>query len=101
MYFLTLNQKQSDEGNQILGIVFATIGSFLQGVLQINIRVMSVSNMSWAIRPACNGIIHTLFVIFLINLHPGIVKIMEYNISDIIVLSLSGLGGTIAMGTLN
>ena len=26
---------------------------------------------------------------------------MEYNISDIIVLSLSGLGGTIAMGTLN
>ena len=56
MYFLSLNQIEGNDKYPILGISFAAATAVSQGINQINIRVMSVSNMSWTLRPTLIGI---------------------------------------------
>ena len=101
MYFLTLNQIEGNDSNPILGITFATFCAFTQGLIQINIRIMSVCKMSWILRPALNGMLHLIFAIIIIIFFPGTINFTEYDMYDVVYLALSGMGVVLSMACYN
>ncbi|CAI2374178.1 unnamed protein product [Moneuplotes crassus] len=105
IYFLSLNEEEEEEkgGSIVLGIIMVVLAAWFQALIFIFVRMISSENIHFTVRPANVGFGFLIFAVCynLVLMTTGHQSTFHYDMWDIILLSLVGIGSCLCVGPLS
>jgi drug/metabolite transporter (DMT)-like permease len=102
IYFLTINKENvTEESHLYLGIFFVILAALFQAFIFVFVRMVSVYNLHFTVRPTYAGISFAIFSILVTIFYRDGITFESYDLIDFAILSLIGVGWCTWVGALS
>ena len=95
IYLVSLNKPVNEESeDNIIGFIWVFVWAWLQALINISVRILNIYQVHPFLRPIYIGAWYLILTISMMGLSPSIMAFPDYELLDIVLLWLSGLGAT-------
>ena len=86
-----MNEENEDN---IIGFICVFIWAWLQALINISVRILNIYQVHPFLRPIYIGAWYLMLTIWMMGISPDIMAFPDYELIDVLLLWLSGLGAT-------